>query len=208
MISQYLSRQAHSFLMRHNSSPYTCIKEVIIIFFVHKSFTQICVKGFTLRRREAFLHEMDITVRRGSSLYPWETENPFIGWARKPDWRKWIIGNRSVPAVIMLQRRCRTLPQRWDGMGWARGASFSLVSLTSFHIVNTVILSSLPHSLSDPPTPPLPHLSLLFSFCLFFMRTLAIRPKHTQSAVESFWLTFILLRCAAMSRPCVEWLLK
>ena len=74
-----LSCQAHSFLMRHNSSPpphththNARIKEVIIIFFVHESFTQISIKGFTLRRRVAFLHEMDITVRRGSSLYPWE----------------------------------------------------------------------------------------------------------------------------------------
>ncbi len=111
----YLRCQTHSFLMRHNSSPYARIKKVAI-FFVHKSFTLMCIEGFTLRR-VAFLHEMDITVSRGSSLYPWETENPLIGWARKPDWRKWIIGNRSVPAVIMLQRRCRTPPQRCDGMG-------------------------------------------------------------------------------------------
>lgn len=80
---------------------------------------------------------MDITVRWGSSLYPWETENPFIGWAWKPDWRKWIIGNRSVPAVIMLQRRYCTLPQRWDGM--SRGCFFLVVSLMFFYIANTVV---------------------------------------------------------------------
>lgn len=162
-LTVYLCHQAHPFLMRYNSSSCLCIEEVIMIFYVHESLTQICIKGFTLRRRVAFLHEMDITVRWGSSLYPWETENPFIGWAWKPDWRKWIIGNRSVPAVIMLQRSCRTLPH-YDrgGLGWVRGASFSLVSLTSFHIVNTVILSSVSHS-------PSHSLSLLFSFCLSFI---------------------------------------
>lgn len=59
------------------------------------------------------LREMDLTIHGGSSLYPWETENPFIGSAPKPDWRKWITGNRSVPAVIMLQCFCRTRP--WGG---------------------------------------------------------------------------------------------
>lgn len=113
----FLSCHVRSFLMRHNLSPYPCTREVIIIFFVHKSFSRIHIKGLTLRRRAAFPHEIDITARRGSSLYPWETENPFIGSAQEPDWRKWIIGNWSVPPVIMLQHCYRTQPQRWDGMG-------------------------------------------------------------------------------------------
>lgn len=41
----YLSR--HSFLRRHNPSPYACMKEAVTVFFVHKSFTQICIQGFT-----------------------------------------------------------------------------------------------------------------------------------------------------------------
>lgn len=71
---------------------------------------------------------MDLTVRRGSSLYPWETENPFIGSAWKPDWRKWITGNMSVPAVIMLQRCYRTRPEGW---GWV--AVKRIVILLLFH---------------------------------------------------------------------------
>lgn len=199
MISQSSGAFIFNETIHHLTVQYPCIKEVIIIFFVHKSFTQISIKGFTLRRRVAFLHEMDITVRQGSSLYPWETENPFIGWAWKPDWRKWIIGNRSVPAVIMLQRRCRTLPQRWGGMG----ASFSLVSLTFFHIVNTVILSSCSPTfsvwLSLPSSLSLPIFLLLFhvyNFCR----------KHTKYSGK--FLTNInpsLLRNSSMS---VGWLLK
>lgn len=147
---------AIKFLITHNSSPNTCIMELV----VHESFNQICMWGFTLRWRVAFLHEMDITVWRGSSLYPWETENPFIGWAWKPDWRKWIIGNRSVPAVIMLQRCCRTLPQRWNGM--STGCLFSLVSLASFLVVNTLSLPST--GLILPPCPPFS--CFKWSFCL------------------------------------------
>lgn len=162
---------------------------------------KICIQGFTLRRRAAFLHEMDITIRRGSSLYPWETENPFIGWAWKPDWRKWIIGNRSVPAVIMLQRCCCTLPQRWNGMG-AGCFFYSCFPYIFPHVVNTVILSSLCLTLLHCPPP-----FSCFLF-LFFIHTHAIKPKHARSAVESFWLTLILPCWAAMSWPSVEWLLK
>lgn len=91
-------------------------------------------------------------------------------------------------------------------MGWARGASFSLVSLTSFHIVNTVILSSLPLplSLSDSPF-PYPSPPLLLPLCLSLSCFLFVSLSHThtclsnpntrESAVESFfWLTFILRR--------------
>lgn len=157
--------------------PCPCIEEVIILFSVHESFTQTRIEGFTLRRGVAFLHEMDITARWGSSLYPWETKNPFIGWAWKPDWRKWIIGNRSVPAVIMLQRCYRTLPQRWDGM--SRGASFSLVSLTFFYTVNTLLLIFLSFLLIFFPF--LFHANIYYQFQTFL------------SAVESFWLAFIHL---------------
>lgn len=77
-------------------------------------------------------HEMDLTVRRGSSLYPWETENPFIGSAWKPDWRKWITGNMSVPAVIMLQRCYGTRPEGWGVGGGEENSDTSLVSLQVF----------------------------------------------------------------------------
>lgn len=53
-------------LMRLN----TCIKEGVTFIFLFESFTQLCSEGVTLRWGEAFLHEMDLTVRRGSSLYP------------------------------------------------------------------------------------------------------------------------------------------
>ena len=85
-------------------------------------------------------------------------------------------------------------------MGWARGASFSLVSLTSFHRVNTVILSSLPLplSLSDSPFPypsplsPSPSLSLSLSRFLFVSLSythLLIKPKHTWKRSGKFFLT-------------------
>lgn len=77
-------------------------------------------------------HEMDRTVRRGSSLYPWETENPFICSAWKPDWRKWITGNMSVPAVIMLQRCYRTRPEGRGVGGGEENSDTSLVSLQVF----------------------------------------------------------------------------
>ena len=105
-------------------------------------------------------------------------------------------------------------------MGWARGASFSLVSLTSFHRVNTVILSSLPLplSLSDSPFPypsplsPSPSLSLslsrVFFSSLFHTHTCLSNPNTRENAVESFfWLTLILHRRAA-ARLAVEWLLQ
>ena len=111
-------------------------------------------------------------------------------------------------------------------MGWARGASFSLVSLTSFHIVNTVILSSLPLplSLSDSPFPyPSPPLSLSLSFSLSlslsFCLSLSLSHTHThtclsnpntrESAVESFFLTNVYpAPSKATARLAAEWLLQ
>lgn len=138
---------------------------------------------------------MDITVRRGSLLYPWETENPFIGWAREPDWRKWIIGNRSVPAVIMLQRRCRTLPLRWDGM--------LLLVLFPLHLSTELTQSywSLFPTLAVWPSLPS---SLVFCLSLFHTHTCYQTQTHTWSAVESFSLTFpppLLSRCLLPVKP-------
>lgn len=105
-----------------------------------KRCTTISIRRRTLRRRVASVHEMDTPVRIGSSLYPWETENPFIGSTRKPDWRKWIIGNRGAPAVIMLQRCVyRTRQESW-GWGWGWGKLFHLKVLFLFPLYS--LLSS------------------------------------------------------------------
>lgn len=47
------------------------------------------------------------------SLRNWESIHRLGSETWLPDCRKWITGNRSVPAVIMLQRFCRTRP--WGG---------------------------------------------------------------------------------------------
>lgn len=39
-------RSCRAFLRRHAPSP--CMREVVAVFFVHESFTQICIQGFTL----------------------------------------------------------------------------------------------------------------------------------------------------------------
>ena len=90
-------------------------------------------------------------------------------------------------------------------MGWVRGASFSLVSLTSFHIVNTVILSSssLLLSLSDSPSLP-PSFFLVFFLSLFHTHTC----YQTQTLVQRSGKFLTNIYPAAMSRPSVEWLLK